>query len=82
MGIKSYAVLGFRGGTCKKIADVPIHFAIEDMQISEDLQLVVGHMIMQWLHANPPHSLRELRTHRERPHRRATNKGNELPPLH
>jgi D-sedoheptulose 7-phosphate isomerase len=55
MGIKSYAVLGFRGGTCKKIADVPIHFAIEDMQISEDLQLVVGHMIMQWLYANPPH---------------------------
>ena len=32
-----------------------IHFAIEDMQISEDLQLVVGHMIMQWLYANPPH---------------------------
>ena len=55
MGIKSYAVLGFSGGVCKKIADVPIHFAIEDMQISEDLQLVVGHMIMQWLYANPPH---------------------------
>jgi D-sedoheptulose 7-phosphate isomerase len=54
MGIKSYAVLGFSGGICKDIADVPIHFAIEDMQISEDLQLVVGHMIMQWLHANPP----------------------------
>jgi D-sedoheptulose 7-phosphate isomerase len=54
MGIKSYAVLGFSGGICKEIADVPIHFAIEDMQISEDLQLVVGHMIMQWLHANPP----------------------------
>ncbi len=54
MGIKSYAVLGFSGGICKEIADVPIHFAIEDMQISEDLQLVVGHMIMQWLYANPP----------------------------
>ena len=26
-----------------------IHFEIDDMQISEDLQLVVGHMIMQWL---------------------------------
>jgi len=54
MAIKSYAVLGFGGGTCKKIADVPIHFAIDDMQIAEDLQLVVGHMIMQWLQVNPP----------------------------
>jgi len=54
MGIKSYAVLGFSGGICKETADVPIHFAIEDMQISEDLQLVVGYMIMQWLYANPP----------------------------
>jgi len=24
------------------------------MQISEDLQLVVGHMLMQWLYANRP----------------------------
>jgi D-sedoheptulose 7-phosphate isomerase len=54
MAIKSYAVLGFSGGACKKIADVPIHFAIDDMQIAEDLQLVVGHMIMQWLQVNPP----------------------------
>jgi D-sedoheptulose 7-phosphate isomerase len=54
MAIKSYAVLGFGGGACKKIADVPIHFAIDDMQMAEDLQLVVGHMIMQWLQANPP----------------------------
>jgi D-sedoheptulose 7-phosphate isomerase len=54
MNIRSYAVLGFGGGRCKQLADVPIHFAIDDMQISEDLQLVVGHMIMQWLYANPP----------------------------
>jgi D-sedoheptulose 7-phosphate isomerase len=32
------------------MADVAIHFAVEDMQISEDLQLVVGHMVMQWLY--------------------------------
>ena len=54
MSIRSYAVLGFAGGLAKKMADVPIHFEIDDMQISEDLQLVVGHMIMQWLAANPP----------------------------
>jgi D-sedoheptulose 7-phosphate isomerase len=55
MDIKSYAVVGFSGGICKGSADVAIHFPIDDMQISEDLQLVMGHMIMQWLHANPPH---------------------------
>lgn len=52
--VKSYAVLGFSGGRCKQLADVPIHFPVDDMQISEDLQLVVGHMLMQWLYANRP----------------------------
>ena len=50
MGVKSYAVLGFSGGKCKEIADVAIHFPVNDMQLSEDLQLVVGHMLMQWLY--------------------------------
>ena len=49
MGVKSYAVLGFSGGKCKELADVAIHFPVNDMQLSEDLQLVVGHMLMQWL---------------------------------
>jgi D-sedoheptulose 7-phosphate isomerase len=51
LGMKSYAVLGYTGGMAKDIADVPIHFAIDDMQISEDVQLIIGHMIMQWLYA-------------------------------
>lgn len=50
MGIKSYAVLGYSGGKAKTMADEVIHFAIDDMQISEDMQMVVGHMIMQWLY--------------------------------
>lgn len=45
--IKSYAILGFDGGKCKEIADVSIHFPVQDMQISEDMQLIVGHMLMQ-----------------------------------
>jgi D-sedoheptulose 7-phosphate isomerase len=49
MGMKTFAVLGYSGGKCKEIAQNPIHFNIDDMQISEDLQLVVGHMCMQWL---------------------------------
>ena len=54
MGVKSYAILGFSGGKAKEIADVAIHFPVDDMQIAEDLQLVVGHMLMQWLYENKP----------------------------
>lgn len=50
MRVKSYAILGFSGGKCKQIVDIPIHFPVDDMQISEDLQMVVGHMLMQWLY--------------------------------
>ena len=54
MGVKTYAILGFSGGICKDLADVAIHFQIDDMQIAEDLQLIVGHMLMQWLYAKRP----------------------------
>ena len=54
MGVKSYAILGFAGGECKELADVPIHFPVNDMQIAEDMQLIVGHMMMQWLYSNRP----------------------------
>lgn len=54
MDVKSYAILGFTGGECKELADVPIHFLVNDMQIAEDMQLIVGHMIMQWLYSNRP----------------------------
>ena len=54
MNIKSYAILGFDGGQCKELADVAIHFSVNDMQIAEDMQIVVGHMIMQWLYMNRP----------------------------
>ena len=54
MGVKSFAILGYNGGKCKALADVPIHFSVNDMQIAEDLQLIVGHMLMQWLYANRP----------------------------
>src|ERR1700676_4578532 len=51
IGMTSYAMLGYSGGKAKALADVPIHFAIADMQISEDAQTIVGHMLMQWLYA-------------------------------
>ena len=54
MKIESCAILGYSGGICKEIADIVIHFPVDDMQISEDLQLIVGHMLMQWLWLNRP----------------------------
>jgi D-sedoheptulose 7-phosphate isomerase len=50
LGIKSHAILGFDGGEAKKIVNNSIHFDINDMQLSEDLQLIVGHMLMKWLY--------------------------------
>lgn len=50
-GVRSFAVLGYSGGKAKALADVAIHFPVDDMQIAEDTQTIVGHMIVQWLHA-------------------------------
>jgi D-sedoheptulose 7-phosphate isomerase len=52
-GMTTFAILGFTGGKCKALAQHPIHFPVDDMQISEDLQMVIGHLCMQWLCANP-----------------------------
>lgn len=49
IGMTSFAIVGFSGGKCRELADFPIHFPIDDMQISEDLQTIVGHMVMQHL---------------------------------
>ena len=51
LGMRSYAVLAFTGGKAKALADVPIHVELDDMQIAEDIQLIIGHALMQWLSA-------------------------------
>src|SRR5262249_6305274 len=51
LGMKSYAILGYSGGKAKALADVPVHVPIDDMQIAEDMQTIICHMIMQWLYA-------------------------------
>lgn len=56
MRIRSYAILGYSGGRSKNLADVVIHFPVDDMQIAEDMQLIVGHMLMQWLYDQRPQS--------------------------
>jgi len=58
LGLKTFAILAYSGGRCRELAEVPIHFAIDDMQIAEDTQLVVGHLCMQWLSDNKPFKLK------------------------
>lgn len=53
-GLISFAILGYSGGRCRALADHAIHFAVDDMQVAEDLQMIVGHMTMQWLCRNRP----------------------------
>lgn len=56
MSLTSFAILGYSGGKSLKLADHPIHFPVDDMQVSEDLQMIVGHMVMQQLSAARPRS--------------------------
>jgi D-sedoheptulose 7-phosphate isomerase len=51
LGVRSYAVVGYSGGIAKQMADVALHFLVDDMQIAEDAQIILGHMIVQWLYA-------------------------------
>ena len=61
IGLKTFAILAFTGGRCKKLAKTVIHFKINDMQIAEDTQLVVGHLCMQWLNTHKPDQIKPLR---------------------
>ena len=49
--IKTAAIVGFTGGALKKLVDIPIHLKIEDMEISEDFQMIVFHYIKQNLYS-------------------------------
>ena len=43
-----------------RAAQKVIHFEIDDMQIAEDTQLVVGHLCMQWLNSHKPKQIKPL----------------------
>lgn len=48
--MKTFAILGYDGGKCLKLADVPLHLSV-DMQMAEDFQMVICHLVMQALAA-------------------------------
>jgi D-sedoheptulose 7-phosphate isomerase len=50
LGMVTLAIVAYEGGRCKELAQHPMHFPIHDMQVAEDLQLIVGHMIMRQLY--------------------------------
>lgn len=47
--LTTIAILGFDGGKAKELADYPLHFPITDMQIAEDIQMIVGHILAKML---------------------------------
>ena len=60
IGVQTFAILAFTGGKCKELAQTAIHFEIDDMQIAEDTQLIVGHLCMQWLNSHKPNTIKPL----------------------
>ena len=49
IGMETWAIVGYDGGRCAKLADNSIHIEVADMQIAEDFQLIIAHMCMQSL---------------------------------
>ena len=60
IGVQTFAILAFTGGKCKELAKTAIHFEINDMQMAEDTQLMVGHLCMQWLNTHKPDQIQPL----------------------
>lgn len=46
VGAKTIALVGYDGGRMKQIADYYIHVNINDMQISEDVHMIMDHLMM------------------------------------
>jgi D-sedoheptulose 7-phosphate isomerase len=44
--MKTHAILGFDGGKCKELAGNAIHIPIDNMQVAENFQMMIGHILM------------------------------------
>ena len=44
-GVKIISLTGYDGGQLLKLSDCPIHVDIDDMQITEDIHMIVCHLI-------------------------------------
>lgn len=46
IGAVTIAIVGYSGGRMKEISDYCIHIAIDNMQISEDVHMILDHLMM------------------------------------
>lgn len=46
VGAETVAFTGYDGGRLKKLARHNIHVAVDNMQITEDIHLILNHMMM------------------------------------
>lgn len=46
LGMKTHAILGFDGGKCKDLVGNTVLIPIDNMQVAEDFQMMIGHIIM------------------------------------
>jgi len=56
-GNKILALTGYDGGELMKLADHPIHVNINDMQKSEDVHMIIGHLIFQIIASKLGHKM-------------------------
>ena len=49
VGAITVALVGYDGGKMKALADYCVHVSINDMQISEDIHLIIDHLMMSIL---------------------------------
>ena len=45
--IETFGLIGFDGGKAIKLLDNYIHFKINDMQVSEDMQMIAMNLVMK-----------------------------------
>ena len=48
-GMYTFSILGFNGGKCKKVSHEFINYKINDMQISEDIQMIIFNICLKKL---------------------------------
>lgn len=49
IGGTTIAIVGYNGGRMKKMADYHVHVVIDDMQVSEDIHMILDHLMMHVL---------------------------------
>ena len=47
LDMKTFSITGYNGGKLKKLTHYNLHFDVDDMQITEDMQLIFGHYCMK-----------------------------------